>query len=121
MPSVKTGPLTSGQMSVAAAAWRKIGARLEQERERINREIKSTPPPIPACDAQFNHLLEQRARICEELDRMRQAANESIAPRESIERIDEFLGSSNYIGDDAKQAIRSWLYDRLGETVNSER
>lgn len=113
--------MTSRRMSVAAAAWRKIGARLEQERDRIHREIKSTPPPIPACDVQFNHLLEQRARICEELDRMRQAANESIAPGESVKRIDEFLGSSKYIGDEAKQAIGSWLHERLGQTVSGAR
>ena len=40
---------------------------LERERLRIQMEINSYPAPIPGCDAYFNHLLEQRSRICEEL------------------------------------------------------
>jgi hypothetical protein len=42
-------------------------ADLESERHRINDEIKNYPTPIPACDAQFNFLLEERARIAREL------------------------------------------------------
>lgn len=42
---------------------------LENERQRVNEEIKNYPTPIPACDAQFNYLLEERARIAQELDR----------------------------------------------------
>ena len=40
---------------------------LEQQRVRIQEEIANYPPPITACDAQFNHLLEQRSRIAREL------------------------------------------------------
>ena len=45
-------------------------AELEQERLRIQAEISSYPMPIPACDACFNGLLEQRERICAELARV---------------------------------------------------
>ena len=44
--------------------------RLEQERARINREIRDYPAPIPACDEQFNHLLEERTRVAVELGRL---------------------------------------------------
>jgi hypothetical protein len=54
--------------------------RLEAERLRVQREITSYPAPIPACDAHFNHLLEQRAMICEELARMRAADPDSRSP-----------------------------------------
>ena len=36
---------------------------LEAERRRLDEEIRTYPRPIPRCDAQFNHLLEERARI----------------------------------------------------------
>jgi hypothetical protein len=38
-------------------------SRLLLERARIVAEIRAYPPPIPACDAQFNWLLERRAEI----------------------------------------------------------
>ena len=37
--------------------------RLEARRRRLDEEIRAYPTPIPRCDAQFNHLFEQRARI----------------------------------------------------------
>ena len=37
--------------------------KLEQERRRLDEEIRAYPTPIPRCDAQFNHLFERRARI----------------------------------------------------------
>jgi hypothetical protein len=43
---------------------------LEQERMRIQAEIRSYPMPIPACDVCFNDLLEQRARVGAELARV---------------------------------------------------
>ena len=48
-------------------------AALEVERNRVCAEIASYPPPIPACDEQFNHLLEERDRISRELSRLRRA------------------------------------------------
>lgn len=37
--------------------------RLVAEKARIAAEIRGYPAPIPACDAQFNYLLERRAEI----------------------------------------------------------
>ena len=36
-------------------------------RVRIHQEIAAYPAPIPACDAQFNYLLEQRSNISQQL------------------------------------------------------
>ena len=47
-----------------------LRARLEAERKRIAAQIAGYPPPIPACDAQFNHLLDRRERIQEALARL---------------------------------------------------
>ena len=38
-------------------------AALRETLARLDAEIRSYPTPIPRCDAQFNHLLEERDRI----------------------------------------------------------
>jgi hypothetical protein len=43
---------------------------LEEEKRRLDAEIRAYPTPIPRCDAQFNHLLERRAEIVRELERL---------------------------------------------------
>ncbi len=69
--------------------WQEIENRLSAEKQRIFDEILSYPPPIPACDAQFNFLLEERSRITEELRRMRvvmaNEANRGQSVRDFIE------------------------------------
>ena len=46
---------------------------LENEKRRINEEIRNYPTPIAGCDAQFNSLLEEHARIVQELDQLRES------------------------------------------------
>jgi hypothetical protein len=55
-------------------------AALECERLRVQTEIVSYPMPIPACDVYFNGLLEQRARICDELAMLDRQARTDRAP-----------------------------------------
>jgi len=43
---------------------------LESEKRRINEEIRNYPTPIAGCDVQFNSLLEEQAKIGQELDRL---------------------------------------------------
>ena len=40
---------------------------LEARRRELDAEIRDYPTPIPRCDAQFNHLMEERSRIAREL------------------------------------------------------
>ena len=44
-----------------------VKTALQKERIRINTEIGNYPPPIPACDVQFNYLLKQRSDIARAL------------------------------------------------------
>jgi hypothetical protein len=53
-----------------------LRARLEAERRRLDDEIRQYPTPIPRCDAQFNHLFDQRARIVAAIDAL--AALETV-------------------------------------------
>ena len=45
--------------------------RLEARRHQLDAEIRGYPTPIPRCDAQFNHLMEERARVVERLEALR--------------------------------------------------
>ena len=56
--------------------WDSLRLRLEALKETVAEEIRSYPPPIPACDAQFNRLLELRRLLPQELARLDLAANE---------------------------------------------
>lgn len=47
-------------------------ADLDQQRLTLSRELHSIPPPVPACDVDFNRLLEQRAAIVDEMQRLKQ-------------------------------------------------
>jgi hypothetical protein len=44
--------------------------QLRKRKELIDAEIRNYPTPIPRCDAQFDHLLEERARLIRELHRL---------------------------------------------------
>ena len=50
--------------------WQAVQDRLEARKAALNEEIAAYPGPIPGCDAQFNHLLEQRAGLNAELGRL---------------------------------------------------
>jgi len=67
--------------------WKRIKDHLENERQRIYEEIRHYPTPIPACDAQFNYLLEERARIGQELDRLKTLSKEGLTQREDVKVI----------------------------------
>ena len=43
---------------------------LETTLQQIKAEIRSYPAPITACDVHFNRLLEDRARLTQELKRL---------------------------------------------------
>ncbi len=43
--------------------WDVLQVRLTRLREAVAAEIRAYPAPIPACDAQYNHLLERRTAL----------------------------------------------------------
>lgn len=55
---------------MADSPWTELADRLGEARRSVLAEIRSYPPPITACDQQFNYLLEQRDRIAAELGRL---------------------------------------------------
>ncbi|MDH3701593.1 MAG: hypothetical protein OEU46_09785 [Alphaproteobacteria bacterium] len=79
----------------------------------INRAIRETPPPIPCCDARFNHLLEERSGIARELNRLEALSSQDVEPGHEAGAIAEFLRSSAYIDAD--------LAREIGESLKRER
>ena len=77
-----------------------ISQLLESQRAETIEAIRNYPPPIPACDAQFNYLLEKRDRLSVELNRLNQIDDDSLI---------NFVAASPYISDDVKQAFRLQL------------
>ncbi|KPJ77825.1 MAG: hypothetical protein AMJ54_06565 [Deltaproteobacteria bacterium SG8_13] len=68
----------------------RVRDHLEAERDRLNEQIGSYPSPIPACDAQFNYLLEKRTRISGELslvDQLQQRSRADNVNEPGIEKL----------------------------------
>jgi hypothetical protein len=113
MPSFETGKPTIHQMDVIQFAWNKIRTQLENEKVRIYQAIGNYPPPIAACDQQFNYLLEEQIWISRELGRLNEAINASLTIGDPIQLIDEFIQSSSYVDAEAEDTIRSYLKEGL--------
>jgi len=78
---------------------------------RVQNEIRSYPAPIPACDAQFNYLLEEREALSSVLARVRGFMNENTDSENARNSIDAFLNFSTYLGESERTEIRSLIND----------
>lgn len=89
--------------------WAELKVHLEHARRAILEEIRHYPPPIAACDQQFNHLLEQRDRIAAELSRL--AALRDDPGRQDIEvkALDDFIAASPCLDDALKKRLAAEL------------
>ena len=104
---MQTQSVTHQSPASAQGIWQQIKTQLETARQRISGEISNYPAPRPACDADFNHLLEERARISEELNRLHAAAN--AAPGNVRQQIEAFISTSDYLDDAGKQQVKSLI------------
>ncbi len=64
--------------------WDALRARLAHMQEAVAVEINAYPPPIPACDAQYNHLLERREALSEALAYFDAARKDGSSPAQSL-------------------------------------
>lgn len=86
-----------------------LEAQLNSERERIYAEIHAYPPPIPACDAQFNYLIEKRAFVTQELNRVRALAGNRPSADENTRLLHEYITTSQILSQFAKAEILTAL------------
>jgi hypothetical protein len=76
--------------------WGAVRDALEAERLLIQEEIRAYPPPIPACDAAFNHLLERRAGIGEALLALEDVAALAAASGDPAAALASYIASSPF-------------------------
>ena len=62
-----------------------VHAQLEARREAISRELRAIPPPVPACDVNFNRLLEERAGVIDALQQLRRLLAAGDKPQALLE------------------------------------
>ena len=107
----KSGNLMHGEIELhrVNSSWKVILDHLEEIKSRIHEEIRNYPPPIPACDAQFNSLLEQRDNISRESHRLDSILRARNNQNSSIEEINEYIRTSTHIDDEAKRKLAAAL------------
>lgn len=88
---------------------REVRGHLREMKHRLDDEIRHYPTPIPRCDAQFNHLFEQRARLIQALERIDAASSGA----ESTELLKEFIRSPAYLDEPAEAELRARLGSEL--------
>jgi hypothetical protein len=98
-------------------ALRTIEEHLDNERRRIAAEITSYPSPIPACDAQFNHLLEQRERVAQDLERVGVLRAADRSSRAAVGRVVDLLANSPFITAEQEQSLRLVFEQAPGEAT----
>ena len=83
----------------AESDWDALRARLVQLQEAVAAEIGAYPAPIPACDAQYNHLLERRAALAEALACLDTAREDGAATAEDFRASTPLLAEGRDAGE----------------------
>jgi hypothetical protein len=105
-----TNLIVDKEINTIQPVWQTIREYLESKKDQISKAILYYPPLIPACDAQFNYLLEERARLSQLLGQLESLAQEQPGQEQRL-WLDAFLLSSPDLDEAAVQAIHSFLQD----------
>jgi hypothetical protein len=89
--------------------WKEVRSDLLRAKRAIDEEIRGYPTPIPRCDAQFNHLHEQRGRLARELDRIDALSGRNLGYQDYVRLIEEFIASAPYLDDDEERQLRAQI------------
>src|SRR5947208_16058099 len=119
MPHVSAARIGSAFAEIDAGsvhrAWEALRRHLATKNRAINEEVAHYPTPIARCDVQLSKLLEQRARIYCELERIGEIgeppANDGIEWLRKVERFAMFADRD--CDDDGEIALRSRLKDAI--------
>ena len=111
---IATQSATEPRADAASSPWTALEDHLESARRSILAEIRNYPPPIAACDQQFNYLLEQRDRVARELSRLASIRRDNSRDTD-VEPLFEFINASECIVGDAEAHLVQLLHQRLGE------
>ncbi len=95
-------PSLFDSQTIAITTLQEIKLQLEQRKEEIYNEIKAYPFPIPACDAQYNHLLELRNGVAQELKQVNALLAEYDPASDSMQLVESFIQSSMVLKNKVK-------------------
>jgi len=109
MPTVASSRTRTEDLATLRSLWKEIRRDLLRGKRLLDHEIRSYPTPIPRCDAQFNHLYEQQARLARELDRIGALDEKNLGRGDYSRLIEEFIASAPYMDDGAERELRSRL------------
>ena len=84
-------------------AFGKVRARLEAVKAALKAELRDYPKPITACDAQYNHLSDERRRLAGELATLEELCHAAAAPEARLAALQAFAAASSFL-DDASEA-----------------
>ncbi|HMG59122.1 MAG TPA: hypothetical protein VK583_05300 [Burkholderiales bacterium] len=107
MSSVISKTATARDSAKLESMWNEIRHHLEDRRRALAAEIRNYPTPIPRCDAQFNHLYEQQARLARDLDQTGALTGNNAKRGDIIESIRRFIASAPYTDDGGEREFRS--------------
>ena len=93
----------------------------EKQRIRINKEIGNYPAPIPACDAQFNYLLDERSRVSAELKRIDTLISQSRSGAIGPEIIEELGRLSNRIDKEPADRLKAVISQVMNLYASDEK
>ena len=96
-----------------------IKAHLEAQKKRVYTEIRNTPMPIPGCDAQYNFLLEERARINQELKQLSVLSEDPLDSAGFVGTMRDFIEASHYIDPQVRCELNAAL-DATSGYLNSD-
>lgn len=95
------------QLDQVTAWWQGVRDLLEHKKAQVNEAIVNYPPPIPACDQHFNYLLEERAKLPQELQRLADFAKQGTGQKEHRTLLEEFIMTSSHLNDEERQRVRA--------------
>ncbi len=96
-----------------------IRARLLRCLDALNVEIATYPTPIPRCDAQFNHLYEQRSRLVRDIHGLEALGTDAASRRDLQAWIREFIGTAARTEEADELHLRHDLRSLLAEATPS--
>ena len=98
--------LADGKHSKQIEALRaEVRASLQRKKEQIYAEIRAYPSPIPACDAQYNYLLEQRDLVNHELQQLDTLSDEPMNPLAVLARLKAMVAASTILDKETRRRI----------------
>lgn len=72
----------------------------------VDAEIRTYPTPIPRCDAQFNHLYDERSRLQRFLVRINAVVGGGASARELVDALAEFAAAPAFSEHRDEQRLR---------------